>query len=416
MGMVGGPRRAIAVAVTTCALVGTGVASAEEERGIDPNQGESLVEVTLPSKGAAMRLQLEDERYGVEFNDHYLRRNGDGTVTVTVFGTEADLAALEDAGYAIGATIEGPAIWRERAADRQSAARKETRAESAAEGDTVGTLSHQDEVVILRADYFENRDGRFLSVEAKTRAGSAAPTGSTYVGPDLALSWNTGSGTPISTAPRVMSTNIDPDTTPDTYIEHRELVRIGEPGTSSPARPTRIRVGSSTGEFKEGDVSTWLGGGLPPMASNFVKDFTTKYLDPTELYGEFEKLAAEYPNISELITLPNKTNGYQRRAQATMAGCRPAGQHAAHRGAERRGRADLAGVGPRGRQRDHGRVPQPGRRRELPARGHGERQGRHGPARDECRRLAVEHRRPGRRRDQRPPGASGSWSRTGSPA
>ena len=117
-----------------------------------------------------------------------------------------------------------------------------------------------------------------------------------------------------------MSTNIDPDTTPDTYIEHRELVRIGEPGTTSPARPTRIRVGSSTGEFKEGDVSTWLGGGLPPMASNFVKDFTTKYLDPTELYAEFDKLAAEYPNISELITLPNKTNGYQRRAQALMSG------------------------------------------------------------------------------------------------
>jgi hypothetical protein len=56
------------------------------------------------------------------------------------------------------------------------------------------------------------------------------------------------------------------------------------------------------------------------MASNFVKDFTTRYLDPTERYGEFEKLADEYPNIAELVTLPNKTNGYQRRAQATMSG------------------------------------------------------------------------------------------------
>ena len=316
-----GTRRTVAVAVVMCALTGTGAASAEEVgRGIDPNQGESLVELSLPSKGAAMRLQLEEETYGVEFNDHYLRRNGDGTVTVTVFASEDELAALEDAGYEIGATIEGPAVWRERVADRQVAVRKENRAEAAAEGTAVSTQADQDEVVILRADYFENRDGRFLSVEAKSRLGGAAPTGSTYVGPDLALSWNTGPGTAISTDPRMMSTNIDPDTTPDTYIEHRELVRIGEPGTSSPPAPTRIRVGSSTGDFEEGDVEAWLDGGLPPMATTFQKDFTTRYLDPTEVYGEFEKLAAEYSNISELITLPNKTNGYQRRAQATMAG------------------------------------------------------------------------------------------------
>ena len=318
---VWGKRRTVAAVVASCALVGTGVASASEHvgRGIDPNQGESLVEVSLSSKGAAMRLQLEAENYGVEFNDHYLRRNGDGSVVVTVFGSEDEIDALADAGYDVGATIEGPAIWRERTADRQAAVRAENRAEAVAEGESIGIQSNEDEVVILRADYFENRDGRFLSVEAKTRNGDAAPTGSTYIGPTLALSWNDGAGTPINNQSRVMSTNIDPDTTPDTYIEHRELVRIGEPGTSSPPRPTRIRVGSSDGGSAEGDVQTWLGGGLPPMGSTFKKGFTTRYLDPTELYAEFDKLAAEYPNIAELITLPNETNGYQRRAQATMA-------------------------------------------------------------------------------------------------
>ena len=38
-----------------------------------------------------------------------------------------------------------------------------------------------------------------------------------------------------------MTPNIDPDTTPDTYIEHRELVRIGDAGTTDAAAPTRIR-------------------------------------------------------------------------------------------------------------------------------------------------------------------------------
>ena len=56
------------------------------------------------------------------------------------------------------------------------------------------------------------------------------------------------------------------------------------------------------------------------MAGGFLKDFTTHYMDPTEVYGRFHELAAEFPNIAELITLPNKTNGYQRKAQAIMAG------------------------------------------------------------------------------------------------
>jgi len=117
-----------------------------------------------------------------------------------------------------------------------------------------------------------------------------------------------------------MNLNIDPDTTPDTYIEHRELVRIGDAGTNNPPRPTRIRVGSSTGQTKEAAVNTWLGGGLPPHSARFLSDFTTHYMDPTEIYARFRQLAREFPNISRLIPLPYETNGYQRRAQANMNG------------------------------------------------------------------------------------------------
>ena len=90
--------------------------------------------------------------------------------------------------------------------------------------------------------------------------------------------------------------------------------------STEPAAPTRIRIGSSTGAMVEADVDVWLGGGLPPMTPGFMKDFTTRYLDPTEVYARFRELQAEFPNISELIALPYATNGYQRRAQATMAG------------------------------------------------------------------------------------------------
>src|SRR5918997_5909382 len=108
------------VAGVLCLLASASVASAQDdERGIDPHQGLSLVEVSLPSKGAAMRMQLQAESLGVEFNDHYLRRNGDGSVTVTVFGTEKAIRDLADAGYDVGTTIEGPSTWRERLAHRE---------------------------------------------------------------------------------------------------------------------------------------------------------------------------------------------------------------------------------------------------------------------------------------------------------
>ncbi|HEX5857662.1 MAG TPA: M14 family metallopeptidase [Microbacterium sp.] len=318
-----GIRRTLGVAAMTCALVGTGVASAQDSRGIDPNQGDSLVEVTLSSKGAAMRLQLEAEQYGVEFNEHYLRRNSNGTVTATVFANEDELDELAAAGYDLGTTIEGPRSWEDRIEARQADVRQEKRADAAALSD-VGVQSHQDEIVVLRVDYFENYAGRFLSVEAKNRDGTAANSGSVYIGPEMSLTYNRGGDTAPDSTPRLMNVNIDVDTTPDTYIEHRELVRIGDAGTSDPPAPTRIRIGSSTGATKEAPVNVWLGGGLPPIGDDgYLKDFTTRYMDPTEVYGRFKELAAEFPNIAELITLPNKTNGYQRRAQAFMSGSFP---------------------------------------------------------------------------------------------
>jgi Zinc carboxypeptidase/Chitobiase/beta-hexosaminidase C-terminal domain len=321
-GVAVGTRRRWLVGACTCALVfGSGASASAEERGVDPNQGESLVEVNLPNKGAAMRLQLEAERYGIDFNEHYLRQEADGTVTVTVFGNDDEIAAIDAAGFEVGRTIEGRSTWRNRIQTRQTDVRKEQRADAAALNEPVVTpLTHEDELVVLRVDYFENYAGRFLSVEAKTRLATVNPETGAYTGPTLSLSWNGGGGTPIDSTPRTMNVNVDPDTEPNTYIEHRELVRIGDAGTFTPRRPSRVRIGSSSGATIDADVNTWLGGGLPPMDSRFIRDFTTRYMDPTEVYQRFDELAAEFPNIAQLIPLPYKTNGYQRKAQATMAG------------------------------------------------------------------------------------------------
>src|SRR5918999_5219472 len=140
----------LVVAILALTFTGaTAAADGEELRGIDPNQGDSLVEVTLPDKAAAIRLQLESESYDVEFNDHYLRHNADGTVTATVFATEEELQALQDAGYELGVTIEGPDTWRARIAEREAAVQAEERADAAASGESIGAMSHGDELVVL---------------------------------------------------------------------------------------------------------------------------------------------------------------------------------------------------------------------------------------------------------------------------
>ena len=312
---VRGARFAVLAAMLVALATAGSAAAQENGRGIDPNQGRSLVEINLPDKAAAIELQLTADDYGIDFNDHYLRTNANGSVTVTVFGNEDELAALDAAGYDLGTTIEGPTTWRERAKDYVADVQAEKTADAAAFAASSAEVAERGDIVVLRVDYFENYAGRFLSVEAKD-----GTRGSSTTGESLVLAWNTGAGTAIDQGPRTMNVNIDPDTTPDTYIEHRILVKVGDVNTSTPPAPTRIRIGSSNGTFVEADVNTWLGGGLPPMSSNFLSNFTTRYLDPTELYGRFRELADEFPDLTTIVPLPYKTNGYQRRAQALMAG------------------------------------------------------------------------------------------------
>ena len=216
-----GARLAVLAAMLVALATAGSAAAQESERGIDPNQGRSLVEVNLPDKAAAIELQLEADDYGIDFNDHYLRTNADGSVTVTVFGNADELAALEAAGFELGTTIEGPATWRQRAADWQADVKAEETAEAAALAAASAEVAPRGDIVVLRVDYFENYAGRFLSVEAKD--GTREPTDTT--GASLVLAWNTGAGTAIDQGPRTMNVNIDPDTTPDTYIEHRILVQ-----------------------------------------------------------------------------------------------------------------------------------------------------------------------------------------------
>ncbi len=49
-------------------------------------------------------------------------------------------------------------------------------------------------------------------------------------------------------------------------------------------------------------------------------DFVNDYKTPQQVYARFEEIAQQYSEIAEIVPLKNKTNGYQRKAQATIGG------------------------------------------------------------------------------------------------
>jgi hypothetical protein len=284
---------------------------------------EALVEISLPDRDAADVLA----HMGVDLAE-YVRDEEDGSITVAAFVTPSERTYLTALGYRFGVTVEDRSTWEARKAERQRAIVAEKDAHAAAQEGlraevrkAIPTLSlpiasartasgeeqAPGEVSLMRADYFVHRSGRFLSVEARTALGT------TSGGPTLAMSWTEEDGD-YGTATTMSKFN-----DAGRYMYHRILVRVGAAGSTTPV-PARVRVASSTGEFVERDTKAWPGGEVPPYADGYLTGFHTHYMDPVEIHERIGSLAQEFPNISEIIDLPHKTNGYQRKAMAMMEG------------------------------------------------------------------------------------------------
>jgi Zinc carboxypeptidase/Chitobiase/beta-hexosaminidase C-terminal domain len=158
---------------------------------------------------------------------------------------------------------------------------------------------HEATVRVVRADWFTTKGQGFLYVEART----------TDNAPTMTLENDTGLYTDFG-FPRTMSRFDDSGV----YMFHRNLYKLDK-------RPDRIRVTSSTGGVAIGTVSDWLEDVVPLTAQpGYKSDFVDGYKHPQQLYARFEAIARDYSGIAEMVTLPYRTNGYQRKAQATIGG------------------------------------------------------------------------------------------------
>jgi hypothetical protein len=279
-----------------CALalaVAAGAPAVARAAAFDEDQ--SLVEFKLPGREAIPQLTAA----GADLAE-YVRDNPDGTITVDAWVTPQQQAQYEALGFPATGVVDSQADI-----DRGRAERRQTLDELANARSTLQSASHRaksllagDTVTVQRADSFSSYAGRFISIEAVTSDGKPQSSQN----PIMTASFGTGTG------------NLSPFIDDGVYLYHRGLFRIpdGDP------IPTSVKVASANGGSDTMPVKPWVSDNGHASPAGFIEDFTTHYTDSTESFAKIRALAAEFPSIAEIVNLPYKTNGYQRKAQTIV--------------------------------------------------------------------------------------------------
>jgi hypothetical protein len=284
----------LAAGVPTASGSGKGLSGVTDDGGLGEVAAEeaSVVEVVLPGTGELDRLVAT----GVDL-DHNVSQTEDGIVVHAVV-TPNQVATLKSEGFRFGKVIYTPEDTEARIEEREATIQEHLQEiegfEAAAEAAEVS------DVKIIRADYYTSFGNPVLSVEAKWAQGQTQTN-------QLTVERDSGPGTEFGSGG---TQNISRFVDAGVYLYHR--------GASSVStRPDRIRIVSPTGDVAIAKVNDWLPDPDEDWeGEGYLKDFVTSYLTPTEMYDRIHQLAAEFPDLAEIVELPYKTNGYRRHAQA----------------------------------------------------------------------------------------------------
>lgn len=208
----------------------------------------------------------------------------DGTVGVQVVATRSQQAQLDAMGFDVLATVVSQDDLAALRTERQQISARVAAAEAL----------ETDELSVLRAEWLDNKGELFLNLEVRSSAGAAATTvvTATYGGTTITLSRFVDAGE---------------------YQYHR--VNSPVPITEI---PESVTFTSSAGDVETSEVEEWLGEELRPYRKNYATGFVDRYLDATETTERIEALAAEFPELAEVVELPDETNGYRRKAMGTV--------------------------------------------------------------------------------------------------
>ncbi|GAA1868611.1 M14 family metallopeptidase [Asanoa iriomotensis] len=260
-----------------------------------PGEEASVVEVKVSGTAEMDRLVAT----GVDL-DHHVSQVPDGIVLHAVV-TPNEVAGLQANGYQVGNVLFAPEDSAERVGEREATIAAHIAENQAFTAELVDDPTTKD-IKIIRADYYTSGTNQVLSVEAKWAQGQTSTSA-------LTVQRDSGPGTAMGSGG---SQNISRFVDAGVYLYHRGASTIT-------SRPDRIQITSPTGDVANVQVKEWLPiSEESPEGPGYQKDFVSSYLTPTELYDRIKALAAEFPQLAEIVELPYKTNGYRRKAQVVL--------------------------------------------------------------------------------------------------
>ncbi|MGE7595620.1 M14 family metallopeptidase [Peribacillus frigoritolerans] len=258
------------------------VAAVEQpDQPIPKKESVSIVQLVVPNDKAKDKL-LE---LGIDLT-HRIEAH-DGVYEVDAVVTPTEIAMLKTFGINVKETLITENQWSTRVAERQSTVQLQA-----------SLAASEDTLKVLRANHFTNQSGTFLYLEVKSSAGATASTA-------LKATWTENGEEKSATLSRLVDYG--------EYLYHYLLLPVS-------AIPSSVKIESNLGGTATSTITEWLGKEPKHPKTDYVTDFVDHYMAPNELYERAEKLSKEFPNLVEIIDMPNKTNGYRRLAQATIGG------------------------------------------------------------------------------------------------
>ena len=295
---------ALAVALAAPVATAQESPSSDEPGAASPGSEvvETVVRVRVPSTDA-LRQMAED---GVDVT-HEVAQGPNGTFDATVIVPGGDTSGLAKYDATVLDTMAAP-TQAEIAAELKGNADKLTAAQKrAAKPAPRSTYSEpassktppqvpDTTLTVLRADRWTSADGEFLSIEVRSELEE-----------DDTVTVETDSGD---------SYTLSPFTDLGVYLYHRMSV----PEQTDEVVES-ITATSSDGTSVEALATEWSAGGIDGFPGGFEWGFTDDgYVDATQSDEVIEELAAQYPDLAEIVELPADTHGYNLPDGTPLAG------------------------------------------------------------------------------------------------
>jgi hypothetical protein len=288
-------------------LLMSGVAGTVAAQASAPAAAPTASIQLAPNESALLRLSVPDAATVESLVEKGYDLAGparavDSAYQVDAVLTGSELSALKAQGIRVTQVIErsGDGSARFQASVRAAQARNakglspHLRTTKTASGATVTQAVNSDTLHFLQAYWWTSGGQTFLGTQVTTTATEDPDV-------QITVAWRTQSG---QTGSYQLERFVDDN-------EYQYHFANPQP---VPAQPVALTATSSLGGTTSATPALWPGATPPPTPKKYQKDFISAYMTPEDVQARIQRLASQYPNLVDVINLPNPTQGYRRTA------------------------------------------------------------------------------------------------------